>query len=282
MVAIVAALIGTGVVQIVPPATTPSARPPTPTQAPMPTPTLAVGRTMVREKDGMAIVYVPGGSFEMGSRQGASDAQPAHAVRLDGFWIDRTEATNAEYAGCVAGGACSSPSLPGSFTRQAYYGESRFGDYPVLNVSWTDADTYCRWAGGGLPSEAEWEYAARGPDGRVYPWGNAAPDDSLLNYDHQVGDTTQVGAYPEGASWVGALDMAGNVWEWVGDWYDYAFYASSPAQNPRGPETGELKVLRGGGWGTREWSVRAAARYYAPPDTRAGDIGFRCVGQPDD
>jgi formylglycine-generating enzyme required for sulfatase activity len=266
---------------------------------------LGIGSTLVREKDGMEMVYVPGGSFQMGSTDAEIDAQvkkcdegpgsgncsrtpyenqsPQHLVTLDSFWMDRTEVTNAQYARCVADGNCSPPSESGSWTRDSYYGDSQFDDYPVLYVSWYGADTYCRWAGGRLPTEAEWEYAARGPDGMIYPWGNDAPNNTLLNYDHGLsGDTTEVGAYPTGASWVGAVDMAGNVREWVNDWYDSDYYASSPLHNPQGPGTGDRKVRRGAGWSTDDYqNVRATKRAYAEPDSR-GDVsvGFRCVAEP--
>jgi formylglycine-generating enzyme required for sulfatase activity len=111
----------------------------------------------------------------------------------------------------VADGECGPPSKSGSRTRDNYYDNSQFDDYPVIWVDWHDAVTYCQWVGGRLPTEAEWEYAARGPDGHIYPWGNDPPDDGLVNYNQNVGNTTEVGSYPDGASWVGALDMAGNV-----------------------------------------------------------------------
>jgi serine/threonine-protein kinase len=232
----------------------------------------------VREKDDMAMVYVAGGTFEMGSTQGNADEQPVHSVTLDGFWIDRTEVTNVQYTGCVAAGVCSLPSESGSFSRDSYYGDSQYAEYPVIWVSWDDATTYCEWAGGRLPSEAEWEVAARGPDGHVYPWGNDPPDDTLLNYNHHVGDTTRVGSYPKGQSWVGALDMAGNVWEWVNDWY--GSYPSELQVNPVGPASGQARVLRGGSWKRNERAVRAALRNNDTPVNRYDDVGFRCVVGP--
>ncbi len=169
----------------------------------------------------------------MGSEEGDEDEQPVHEVTLDAFWIDRTEVTNAQFAGCVADGACQPPSETSSSTRDPYYGNDEFADYPVIYVSWNDASEFCEWAGGRLPTEAEWEYAARGPESFTYPWGNNGPSTSLLNFDTNVGDTSEVGSYPDGASWVGALDMAGNVWEWVNDWYDSGYYQNSPGENPR-------------------------------------------------
>jgi formylglycine-generating enzyme required for sulfatase activity len=226
----------------------------------------------------MEMVYVPGGSFKMGSTEGGSNEQPVHMVTLDSFWIDQTEVTNSQYASCVADAACFPPPGSSSHTHDSYYGISQFDNYPVINVSWHDADTYCRWTGGRLPTEAEWEYAARGRDGRVYPWGYDPHDDTLLNYSNYGGDTTEVGSYPDGASWLGAMDMAGNVQEWVADWYGY--YASEAQANPKGPETGDRKVLRGGNWYASGYTVRAANRLSSQPDNRSDSIGFRCVVEP--
>jgi serine/threonine-protein kinase len=185
--------------------------------------------------------------------------------------------TNAQYARCVAGGTCSPPSESGSFTRDSYYGDSEFDDYPVIWVDWLDAGAYCRWAGGRLPTEAEWGYAARGPEGRTYPWGNDPPDDTLLNYNWKVGDTTSVGSYAKGESWVGALDMAGNVSEWVSDCYAADYYAVSPAENPTGPNTGDSRVQRGGGWSILPNFMRSANRAGLGPGYRNDFLGFRCV-----
>jgi formylglycine-generating enzyme required for sulfatase activity len=260
-----------------------------------PLPTLAVGSTRMREKDGMVMVFVPKGTFEMGDtadaalaecqkysrdcrREYFTDEEPPHTVTLDAFWIDRTEVTNAHYARCVAAGVCNPPSESSSSTRKSYYGDSQYDEYPVIYVSWDDATTYCKWAGGRLPTEAEWERAARGPDGRIYPWGNDPPDDMLLNYNWHVGDTTKVGSYPKGQSWAGALDMAGNVLEWVNDWY--GDYPSGPQVNPSGPASGQWRVLRGGSWSHDPEDVRAAFRSDLHPDYRDDDYGFRCVVAP--
>ena len=225
------------------------------------------------------MVYVPGGTFEMGSAERFEYEQPAHTVTLDGFWIDQTEVTNAYYARCVAAGVCRPPIYSSSFTRESYYGDSKYDAYPVVLVDWNDATTYCGWAGGRLPSEAEWEYAARGPDGHIYPWGNDPPDDTLLNYNRSLtGDTKQVGSYPKGQSWAGALDMAGNVFEWVNDWF--GSYPSEPQVNPSGPAGGQYRVLHGGSWYDAAESVRAASRANVAPDSRHLTAGVRCAVAP--
>jgi formylglycine-generating enzyme required for sulfatase activity len=253
--------------------------PPTATvtpQAPTPAPTLGPGSIIVRKKDGMEMVYVPGGTFRMGSNEGEDNEQPVHTVTLDSFWIDRTEVTNAQYEHCVADGICRPPLYSGSTTRDGYYGDGQYNDYPVEYVGWDAAKTYCEWTGGRLPTEAEWEYAARGLDSHIYPWGNDMPDDTLANYGGNVGDTTQVGSYPDGASWVGALDMAGNVREWVNDWY--ADYAASPSKNPTGPDVAlGRRVVRGGSWNGYPHYIRSAIRWAGDPDDRRGLDGFRCV-----
>ncbi len=156
-------------------------------------------------------------------------------------------------------------------------------EHPVTQVSWRDAVAYCQWLSEKtgqtwrLPTEAEWEKAARGRDGRIYPWGNRQPDKSLCNYNMNVKDTTPVGRYPNGASPYGALDMAGNVWEWVADWYDANYYANSPSRNPAGPDSGEYRVLRGGSWFSLDLNLRAAFRGGNNPDFRFDGNGFRCL-----
>jgi len=233
---------------------------------------------MVRDKDGMVMVYVPDGKFEMGSIEGDADEQPVHTVALEDFWFDKTEVTTSQYASCVADGTCSPSPVSDSRTRDSYYGNSQFDDYPVISVSWHRADAYCKWAGGRLPTEAEWEYAARGPDGHIYPWGNDPPDDTVANYYQNVGDTTEVGSYPDGASWVGALNMAGNIREWVDDWYDG--YPGATYQSDRFGTA--AKVLRGGSWLIGEQYVRATNRGYGDPRSYTDTVGFRCVVEPGD
>lgn len=243
----------------------------------------AAGATRVREKDGMVEVYVPAGEFEMGSTDGDGNEQPVHTVAPDAFWIDQTEVTNAQYTLCVKDGKCEQ-------SLRADDADFNGDDCPVVSVSWNDAVTYCQWAGARLPTEAEWEYAARGSEGHVYPWGDEF-DGALVNfcdtncdYDWKTTEyndgyamTAPVKSYPKGVSWCGAYDLAGNVWEWVADWYDEDYYDSSPSQNPAGPSSGEYKVLRGGGWNCDSFLLRCAYRFrYLPDRTRDYD-GFRCA-----
>ena len=239
-------------------------------------PTLAVGSTWTRPADGMVMVSVPAGSFIMGSNGGDLDKTPVHKVNLDAFWIDKTEVTNRMYADCVTAGACQVPSSSQSFTHNNYYDNPQYADYPVIYMGWNSAQSYCKWAGARLPSEAEWEKAARGTDGRIFPWGNDGPDNSLLNYNQNVGDTTAVGSYPSGASPYGALDMAGNVWEWVSDWYDKTYYDQSARSNPEGPSNGTYRVMRGGAWNSDDYYVLASSRGGSNPANAYYEFGIRC------
>ena len=237
----------------------------------------SIGSALISDRDGMTLLYVPAGEFSMGSENGASDERPVHKINLDAYWIDRTEVTNALYDKCVREGQCNPLSGTHSTTRNFYYGSVVYEDYPVIFVTWEDAQAYCSWAGRRLPTEAEWEKAARGVDGRTYPWGNDPPDNDLLNYNAAIGDTTEVGKYPKGASPYGALDMAGNGWEWVQDRYNETYYGSSPASNPLGPDSGDYRVQRGGSWIIDEHYIRAAARYWAYPLSAYNYVGFRCA-----
>jgi formylglycine-generating enzyme required for sulfatase activity len=249
----------------------------------------SLGDTWTRPADGMVMVYVPAGEFEMGSTEGDANEQPVHTVLLDGFWIDRTEVTNAQYLRCVEAGGCSPPPESSSATRDSYYGNSTYDNYPVTKVHWHLAADYCAWAGARLPTEAQWEYAARGPEGRVFPWGDEF-DGTRLNYcdancpreyadetvdDGYAADTAPVGSYPGGASWCGALDMAGNVWEWVAD--SYGDYPSGRQVNPTGPASGEDRVLRGGSWVNDRDPARCACRGRGGPGYWLDDFGFRCA-----
>lgn len=241
---------------------------------PLPSTAEGVGRTIVSDQDGMTLVYVPVGDFWMGSdanrdRDTESNEEPIHRVYLDAFWIDKTEVTNAMFNRCIQDGVCAPGTQEGG------------DDNPVVNVRWEHARTYCEWAGRQLPTEAQWEKAARGTDARIYPWGNQSPDCTLASYDPETGicveNNPPVGSYPAGASPYDALDMAGSVSEWVRDWYDPNYYAVSPAINPTGPDSGEENLTKGGSWGNSVYYLRSAYRYSRYLDFRDSFTGFRCA-----
>lgn len=262
--------------------------------------------TQIRARDGMAMVYVPAGQFRMGNDQVGQES-PAHPVVLDAYWIDQTEVTNAMFSRFLSerGNQVEEGIAwlePGAGHRGVVYGhieendgvfrpEVGFEDYPVIEVSWYGAAAYCAWVGGRLPTEAEWEYAGRGPQASIYPWGDTF-DGEGLNYcdascrndwkDAHFNDGsvewTAVGSYPGGASWCGALDMAGNVWEWVHDWWSDEYYAHSPAENPQGPDGGTVRIGRGGSWYDPPEHTRASFRKgLSASSSRMHWIGFRCV-----
>ena len=247
---------------------------PQPTKTSIPTPTLGIGSTMIGEK-GETLVYVPAGEFTMGD--GANDA-PIHKVYLDAFWIDQTEVTNAMYGKCVADiGACKKPTNVSSFNRWRYYDNSEFDDYPVIYVDWNMANAYCIWADRRLPTEAEWEKAARGTDARAYPWGNDLPNNDLLNYNTNV-DTTKVGNYKTVKSFYGTYDMAGNVWEWVSSLYQPYPYVANDGRNDL--ITPGSRVLRGGAWFMIDFNVSSANRNWNYPNKSICNVGFRCARSP--
>lgn len=232
---------------------------------------------MISEKDGMAMVYVPAGEFTMGSENG--NERPVHKVNLDSFWIDKTEITNAMYAKCTTDGDCEPPSSLRSHIRDSYYGNSNYDNYPVIYVDWNQAATYCKWAGRELPTEAEWEKAARGTDGRTYPWGESISC-LVANYwswsGSCVGDTSEVGSYPDGASIYGTMDMAGNVWEWVSSLYQPYPYDENDGREDL--SASGSRALRGGAWYFNfGYSVHSALRYSSVPWRSLSYVGFRCA-----
>ena len=253
---------------------------------------LTIGSSMTSPKDNMVMVFVPAGEFEMGSSDqdtsADQDEKPQHTVYLDAFWIDQTEVTNAMYRECVQEGVCYAPKkyLHNDDTGSRHFDEEEeiniaYDDYPVIYVDYEDATIYCEWAGKRLPTEAEWEKAARGTTGYRYPWGNQTPTSTQANFGNNIGDTVRVGSYPSGASVYGALDMAGNVYEWVSDWYSAEYYKDSPLKNPLGPSYGDVHVLRGGSFYADAKYCRST--YRSKPLTikqeayASGNWGFRCA-----
>jgi formylglycine-generating enzyme required for sulfatase activity len=233
---------------------------------------------MTTANDGSGMVMIPAGEFLMGSESGYPNESPVHPVFLDAFALAQHPVTNAQYERFVRETGHRVPYLDDpraeatNWDREARIYPAGHAQHPVVLVSWRDAQTYCEWAGGRLPTEAEWEKAARGGlEGKLYPWGDEI-NPSLANYDNRDG-TTLVGSYPPNDS--GLHDMAGNVWEWVADWYDTTYYQRSPQQNPQGPEKGTVRVLRGGAWLLFPQFCRVAYRFRNSPDFRFNLIGFR-------
>lgn len=264
---------------------------------------------------GVEMARIPPGTFTMGfdtdlafiicegtvgdcTTDQFEDEEPIHTVTLtSSYWIDLTEVTNGQYAECVEAGVCDPPVETGSATRTSYFNNLAFKNYPVIYVTWEMADTFCQeWRGGRLPTEAEWEYAARGQNDWIYPWGNRTVAPNLLNFcdagcpfdwadpraeDGYPGDTAPVGSFEDGASPFGLLDMAGNVWEWVDDWY--SIYPASSVTDPTGPTSWDGrtgKVRRGGSWNNSAGIVRIANRGWNVPDRTDNDQGFRCARTP--
>ncbi len=273
----------------------PTALPTSTTVAVIPTvtPTEERANQRISPVDGMPQVYIPAGTFRMGGMdvRRAANETPEHDVTLDAFWMDQLEVTNAMYALCVQAGGCTPPQSFKSQRRPSYFDNPEFKDYPVIYVTWGQARTYCEWAGRWLPTEAEWERAGRGDDFRTFPWGEAKADGLLANFNMLVGDTSRAGTYPAGASPFGVLDLAGNVAEWVSDFYTSS-YANAGTLNPTGPATSSslYRVVRGGSLGDAEINIRVSKRSSVlgsmpgmPLDANAalGDfsprIGFRCA-----
>lgn len=255
--------------------------------------TPASGTQRVSSTDGMPQVYIPAGIFHMGGMdvRRAPNEIPDHDVELDAFWMDQLEVTNAMYGLCVEAGGCTLPQSLKSQRRPEYFDNPEFKDYPVIYVTWGQAKTYCEWTGRRLPTEAEWERAGRGDDFRTFPWGEDKADGTLANFNMLVGDTSRVGSYPAGASPFGVLDMAGNVAEWVNDFYS-SDYTNAITLNPVGPAESSsfYRVVRGGSLGDAEINIRVSKRSSvkgpilgALPGSSAsiGDfsprIGFRCA-----
>jgi formylglycine-generating enzyme required for sulfatase activity len=258
-----------------------------------------VGQKWISPIDGAELICVPGGNFLMGASeldtQAGEDEKPQHTVYLRPFWIDRTEVTNARVARCMAAGACHPEYYETTaLTYVPYSVHPEYQNHPTLIYQYEDAEDYCRWAGRRMPTEAEWEKAARSPDGRAYPWGNSLDCDHanyyicnhVPEYDPKgprcgyssFCRTAKVDDYPAGSSPYGALNLAGNVWEWVSDFYSPDYYAISPEENPTGPESGEFRTRRGGGSTSLSADLRVTVRasgkgehYYD------GQMGFRCA-----
>jgi formylglycine-generating enzyme required for sulfatase activity len=237
------------------------------------------------------MVLVPAGEFTMGRKAvdefaacqkfGSdcnvtwfTDEEPVHKVSVNAFYIDKYEVTNALYKQCVDQGACDPPQASNSSTHLNYYGNSEFDKYPVIYVTWNQAKAYCEWRGARLPTEAEWEKAARGTDGRMYPWGDNL-DETFANFNYSVGDTTPVGSYEKGKSPYGAYDMAGNVWEWVNS--QDRPYPYTPDDGRESPTGDDLRVARGGSWGFVGVSVSSSYRYGFEATSSNLDLGFRCA-----
>lgn len=277
-----------------------------PTETIVPTAALDVGSTLIG-KDGATLVYVPEGEFTMGSdaddalaecqkfgtgceRDWFTNEEPPHPVSLDAFWIDQTEVTNAMYAKCVDEGGCKEPANASSETHPSYYGNSEFENYPVIYVDWSMAGAYCSWAGRRLPTEAEWEKSARGTKAFTYPWGNTL-DGTALNFcdancaldwanksfNDGYADVSPVGSYPSGQSIYGARDLAGNVWEWVNDWYDV--YPGSEMSISKEFQK-KYRILRGGSWYYSDANARSAYRLSNAADNTFDNVGFRCAQSP--
>ena len=225
-------------------------------------------------KDGAPMVLVPAGEFTMGNEGWDADEKPVHRVSLDAFYMDKYEMTTARYATFMQETGREQPA------QWKDVNPATDGARPVVGVSWHDADAYCRHYGKRLPTEAEWEKAARGTDGRRFPWGHEEPTNRHANFGAAwIGYETllPVGSLEAGKSPYGIYDLAGNTWEWVADWYDMDYYKKSPDRNPTGPSRGGSKVLRGGSWYNMLYDLRSTNRNYYVPAKQLFDLGFRCL-----
>lgn len=231
--------------------------------------------TKISKMDGMTQVYIPKGEFIMGDNGDPKSREyPEHLVYLDAFWMDKVEVTNSMYDACVNEGTCFPP-VP---RLNPYYGKWAYRDLPVVYVNWYGAEKYCAWAGRRLPTEAEWEKAARGTDLRHYTWGNERPNPRLANFaESLIGESLPAYRYPLGASPYGALNMGGNVREWVADWFNNQYYLNSPYENPKGAETGTERSLRGGAYDAKATDITTFRRYKHEPDSAGLSRGFRCA-----
>ena len=221
--------------------------------------------------DGSTLIYVPAGDFIMGD-DGQDNLK--HTVTLDGFWIYQAKVTNREYSLCVGVGKCQPPINPQSTKDLS---DPTLLDHPVTGVNWSQSQTYCGWVQGHLPTEAQWEKTARGPQGNIYPWGDAKPDTTLLNFNENIGATSKVSDFTKGQSYYGGLDMEGNVFEWAADWYKADYYSTSPQKNPIGPDTGDTRSVRSSSFSSTVDQVPTYMRFFFTPDKNRPDLGFRCV-----
>jgi len=238
-------------------------------------------------KDGAPLRLIPGGEFLMGTslshRDGARDEYPERRIFLNAFYMDVFEVTNGRYLAFTTATGHRTPEHPRDKNLTLWRGPivpDAFKDHPVVNVAWSDAAAYCAWAGRRLPTEAEWERAARGTTGRRFPWGDMEPTRTLANYLNQWRNGAglePVGSHPQGAGAEGVQDLQGNVWEWVADWYDPSYYENGPIRNPNGPNEGTRKVIRGSGWESEAPLLRSAHRLSSDPTNRNHSLGFRCA-----
>jgi formylglycine-generating enzyme required for sulfatase activity len=220
--------------------------------------------------DGSILAAVPGGPFVMGYSYADN---PEREVSLGDFWIYSTEVTNQQYALCVDAGKCTVPDPEDN----TVFGNYRFVSYPVVGVNHQQAADYCTFVHGRLPTEAEWEKAARGPEGNIFPWGDQSPVCDLLNYNFCKGKTVTIKSYPDGVSFYGLFDMSGNIREWVADWYKSDYFKDGPTEDPLGPEVGQKRSIRSSSFADSADFAISAHRFSLVPDETLSDLGFRCV-----